>query len=83
MLPFRAFQHFVLSGVPVACEMADVGHIHHARDIITDVTQKFFQHILHDIGSEVADMGKMIHGGTAGIHLHLAGFVRDKFLYRF
>ena len=55
--------------------MTDVGDVHDAQYVIACVAQVFFQHILHDIGAQVADVGVVIDGRAAGIHLHLARLV--------
>ena len=43
--------------------------------------QVLLQHILHDVGPEVADVGEVVHGGAAGVHLHMAGGVGLEFLF--
>ncbi len=61
--------------------MAHVGDVHHPQHVVAAVAQIFFQHILHDIGAQVADMGEMIDRGAAGIKLHLARLVGIEFLF--
>ena len=61
--------------------MADVGDVHDALDRIPGVTQILFQHILHDIAAEVADMGKMIDRGAAGVHFDQLRVVGDEFFF--
>ena len=80
VLTLSAREHFILAGVRVGAEVSHVGDIHHAQYVISRVAQVFFEHILHDVGAQVADMGVVVDGGTAGVHLHLALFMRDEFL---
>ena len=61
--------------------MPDVGDVHHAVDVITGIAQVLLQYILHNIAAEVADVGKMIHGGAAGVHLHMTGRVGLEFVF--
>ena len=80
MFALRAREHLVLARVRVAGEVSDIGDIHYAFDVVARETQIFFQHILHDIGAEVADVGEVIDGGTAGVHIHSVALVGDEFL---
>ena len=61
--------------------MAHVGDVHDPVDAVSGVAQVFLQHILHDIAAEVADVGKVIHRGAAGVHLHVAGGVGGEFSF--
>ena len=81
MLALRALQHLVLAGIGVAGEMSHIGDVHDPLYIVAAVPQVFFQHILHDVGAQIADMGKVVHGGAAGIHLHDVRVVGHKFLF--
>ena len=58
--------------------MAHVGDVHNALDVVPGIAQSLFQHILHNIGAQIADMGKVIHRGAASVHLYLLGIVGDK-----
>jgi hypothetical protein len=81
MLALCALEHFIIAGITVACEVSDIGDVHDALYIKTCEAEILFKNILHDIASEVADMSKMIHGRTAGIHTHPASLIRDEFLF--
>ena len=61
--------------------MPNVRYVHHTLHIIADIAQEFFEHILHDIGAEVADMRKTINGRAAGIHADLARLARHKLVH--
>ena len=61
--------------------MAHVGDVHHPVHVVAQETEIFFQHVLHDVGAQVADMGKMVHGGAAGVHLHPARGVGLELLF--
>ena len=80
VLTLCALQHLVLARVAVAGEMSDVGNVHYSRHVVTDVTEIFLKHVLHCIGTEVADVCKMINRGAAGIHRYLACLSGNKFL---
>ena len=77
-----AADRLILPGVGIAGQVANVGDVHHAENVVARPTQEFFQHVLHDIAAEVADVGEVIHGGAAGIHLDLAGLVSGKGINR-
>ena len=71
MLALGALDHLVLALVGVAREVADVGDVHHAVHAVTRKAQILFQHVLHDVGAQIADVGKVVHGRAAGVHLHM------------
>ena len=75
VLPAGALEHLVLAGVRVAGQVAHVGDVHHPVHVIAVVAQELLQHVLHDIGAQIADVGEVVHGGAAGVHLHVAGGV--------
>ena len=81
VLPLGALEHLVLALIGIGGQMADVGDVHDALDRIPGVTQILFQHILHDIAAEVADMGKMIDRGAAGVHFDQFRVVGDEFFF--
>ena len=78
VLAAGAFEHLILAGIRVGCQMAHIGDVHNPLDIVAGVAQGFFQHIFHNIGTQVADVGVVIHRGSAGVHLHLLGIVGNK-----
>ncbi len=79
VLPLGSLEHLILPGVGVGGQMAHVGDVHHPVHVVAVVAQEFFQHVLHDVGAQVADVGEVVHRGTAGVHLHMAGGVSGKF----
>ena len=81
MLALGALEHFVLAGVCVGGEVADVGDIHDAADVVAEVAQALFQHVLHDIAAQVADVGVMVDRRAAGVHFDDIGMVGDKELF--
>ena len=58
--------------------MANVGDVHDPLDVVAQVPQGLFQHILHDIGAQVADVGIVVHRGAAGVHFHQIGVVGNE-----
>ena len=81
VLPPGALEHLVLALVGVGGQVAHVGDVHDPVDAVSGVAQVFLQHVLHDIAAEVADVGKVIHRGAAGVHLHMAGGVGLELLF--
>ena len=71
VLALSALDHLVLALVGVARQVADVGDVHDAVHAVARKAQVLFQHILHDVGAQVADVGKVVHGRAAGVHLHM------------
>ena len=82
VLAARALEHLVLALVRVGGQMAHVGDVHHALDVIARIAQVFFQNILHDVAAQIADVREVIHSGAAGVHLHDVGMVWHEFLLR-
>ena len=78
MLPLGALQHFILAGVRVGGQVAHIGDVHDPFYIVPNITQILIQHILHNIGAQIANVGEMIHCGAAGIHLYDVGVVGYK-----
>ncbi len=58
--------------------MADVGDVHDPLDVVAKIPQGLFQHILHNVGAQVADVGVMVHRGAAGIHFYQVGVVGNE-----
>ncbi len=83
MLALCTLQHLVLARIGVACKMSDIGYVHGTLYVVAGKAQIFFKHVLHHIRTEIAYMRIMINGRTAGIHFHLAAFVRNEFFNRF
>ena len=83
MLALCALEHLVLARVRVARQVTDICYVHRARDVISRKAQVFFKHVLHHICAQISYMCIMINGRAAGIHFHLAAFVRHEFLNRF
>ena len=81
VLTARALEHLVLARVGVAGKMADVGDVHYALDVVALIAQRLFEHVLHNIGAQVADMREMIDRRAAGVHGHLVAKARHKRLF--
>jgi hypothetical protein len=65
-----AFHHFVFAVVVVVGEMPHIGDIHHVFHLVAQKFQAAAEQIFDDVGFQVADMGVIVHGGSAGIHFH-------------
>ena len=78
VLALCALEHLVLTLVGVGGQVANIGYVHDALDVIAEVAQILFKNVLHDVGTEVADVGKVIDRGAAGVHLDDVGMVGDK-----
>ena len=81
VLPAGALEHLVLPGVRVRTQVAHVGDVHHPVHIIARPAQELLQHILHDIGAQVPDVGKVVHRRAAGVHLHTTRDMGGKGLF--
>ena len=78
MLALCAFEHFILARIRVGGEVTDVCNIHHAFDVVPREPEVAIQHVLHDIGSEVSDVGEVVDRRSAGIHFHFPRLVRHE-----
>ena len=81
VLPLGALEHFVLTGIRIGGQVAHIRDVHHPLHRVALIAQILLQHVLHDIGPEIANVGKVVHRGAAGIHLHLLRVIGDKFLF--
>ena len=79
MLAAGALEHLVFSLIRVGGQMADVCDVHDALHGIARVAEVFFQHILHDIAAQIANMRKVIDRRAAGIHFDQLRVIGDKF----
>ena len=59
--------------------MAHIGDVHDTLDIVALIAQSLFQHIFHNVGAQVANMGIVIDRRAAGVHFDDARIVGDKF----
>ncbi len=82
VLALCALEHLVLAGVGVGAQVADVGDVHDALDVVAEVAQVLLEHVLHDVAAEVADVRVVVDGGAAGVHLHDVGVVGYEFFLR-
>ena len=80
LFPLGTLEHFVLAGIRIAGQMTYVRDVHNPLHFVADVPQVLFQHVFHDVGTQVADVGEVVYSGAAGVHTHLAWFVGDKFV---
>ena len=78
VLTLCALEHLILAGVGIAGQVTHVGDVHNTLNRIANIAQSLFQHILHNVGAEVTDMGIVIDRGAAGIHLDQFGIIRNK-----
>ena len=78
VLPLCALEHLILAGVGIGGKMAHIGDVHHPLDVVAQVSKGFLQHILHDVGAQVADVGIVVHRWAAGVHFHLIGRIWGK-----
>ena len=81
VLALGALEHLVLALIGIRGQVSHVGDVHDAVHVVSGVAQVLLQHVLHDIGAQVADVGKVVHGGAAGVHLHMAGGVGLELLF--
>ena len=81
IFPLGSLDHFILAGIGIGCQMAHVGDVHNTLDIIAGIAKGLLQHVLHDIGPQVADMGIVVHRRTAGVHLHQVGIIGNEQLF--
>ena len=81
VLALGALEHLILALVGIGGQVSHVGDVHDAVHVVARVAQVFLQHVLHDIGAQVTDVGEVVHGGTAGVHLHMAGGVGLELLF--
>lgn len=58
MLAPSALEHLILALVGVGGQVSHVGDVHDAVHIVPGVAQVLLQHVLHDVGAQVADVGK-------------------------
>ena len=78
VLPAGTLQHLILAGVGIAGQMSHIGNVHHPVHGVALIAEEFFQHILHDIAAQIADVRKMIHRRSAGVHFHMTGGMGHK-----
>ena len=71
MLPGGALEHLVLAGIGIGRQVAYVCDIHDPLHTVAHITQALLQHILHNIGAQIADMGIVIDRGATGIHFDM------------
>ncbi len=81
VLPAGALEHLVLALIGVGGQVAHVGDVHDPVHVVARKAQVLLQHVLHDVGAQVADVGEVVHRGAAGVHLHMAGGVGLELLF--
>ena len=57
----------------------NVSEVLNETHLIAPELQIAAQHVKDAEGTGVSDMDEVVHGGTAGVHLHLSLLMRDKF----
>ena len=80
VLAFGPLEHLVLAGIRVAREVADVCDVHDAAHVEPAPAHVLFKYVLHDVAAQVAYMGKVVDGRTAGVHPDDAGLVWNEFV---
>ena len=81
VLALCALEHLVLTLVSIGGEVTDVGDVHNALDVVADKAEVLFKNILHDVGTQIAYVGKVVNGGTAGVHLYDVGMIGNEILF--
>ena len=81
VLALCALEHLVLARVGIRRKVADIRNVHDALDVVAAVAEILLQHILHDVGAQVADVREVIHRGPTGVHLYDVRMVGDEFLF--
>ena len=76
-----ADDHFVLALVGVAGEVADIRDVHNVADVVAGPQQHALEDVLEDIRAEVADVGVVVDGRSAGVEADLAGRDRGERLF--
>ncbi len=71
----------VLTLVGVVGEVTHIGDVHDVLHLVAEVLEGASQLVFEDVGSQISDMRKVVHRGTAGVHADLALFNRDEGLY--
>ena len=75
VFPFGALDHLILAGIRIGGQMTHIGNIHHPLHRVTQIAQALFQHILHNIGAQIADVRIVVYRGAAGVHLDQVGVI--------
>ena len=76
-----ALEHLVFALVRVRGQVSHVRDVHDALNRVADVAQILFQHILHDIAAEIADVREVIDRGAAGVHFDELRVIGDKLFF--
>ena len=64
--------NFVLALVGIAHQMADIGDVLDIQHVVAQVAQVAHHHIEADVGFGVANVGVIVHGGTADVDVDFA-----------
>ena len=78
MLPFRPLEHLILTGIRIAGKMPHISDIHHTLYVISYIAKCFFQHILHNITSQIPNMRIVIYCRSTGVHCYFSILLRHK-----
>ena len=81
VLASGALEHLVFALVRIGGQVSYIRDVHDALDRVSDITQILLQHVFHDIGAEIADVGIVIDRRAAGVHLDDVRMVRDEQLF--
>ena len=77
----RRLYHLVLALIVIARKMSNVRDIHNVLFFITQIGERAVEHIQKHIGAQIADMGVIIHRGTAAIKPRFARSYGNKILH--
>ena len=70
--------HYLFAFVGVGGQVADIGDVHHMLDVKPGHLKRSPQHVLEDVGPQVADVGVVVDRGPTGVEADLGGRQRDE-----
>jgi len=68
----------ILSGIK---QVADIGNVLNVEYVVPNVAEEPDDYVKINIGFGIADMGEILNGGPANIHVHFAFEERLEFLF--
>ena len=70
VLTLCTLEHLIFTGISIGRQVANVSNVHNTLNIISQILQCLLQDIFHDVSAQIADMRKVVHSRTTGIHLN-------------